>query len=312
MEKCKTLINKLQEQVANGADVAAMMITTQLLQVELAKLIKSEAAEMSSSSVSVVLPRLHTISVVNSTGVLVASEALPSASEAQDAALMTVEELNTEEPSIASVAPVAAPPLAVQEKTLEMSAEVSTVTHIPSIQEQEREEPKKEDVWHLEPDIVKIDDESAEAIPADMIFPVAPISGEKEVWILDPVLETPTLAHQDEIKELNEMMGKISTESLNDRLKNVRADISSALKEAPVRDLKKAIGVNDRFLYLNELFRGDVDMYERSIKTINNFRILPEAEYWIERELKIKLGWDVNSAAVAQFNQLVKRRFAST
>ena len=33
-------------------------------------------------------------------------------------------------------------------------------------------------------------------------------------------------------------------------------------------------------------------MYERSIKTINNFRILPEAEYWMERELKIKLGWD--------------------
>ncbi len=35
-------------------------------------------------------------------------------------------------------------------------------------------------------------------------------------------------------------------------------------------------------------------MYERSIKTINAFRILPEAEYWMERELKVKLGWDEN------------------
>jgi len=31
-------------------------------------------------------------------------------------------------------------------------------------------------------------------------------------------------------------------------------------------------------------------MYERSIKTINGFRILPEAEYWMERELKSSLG----------------------
>ncbi|HMC99953.1 MAG TPA: hypothetical protein VKH37_07365, partial [Ferruginibacter sp.] len=78
----------------------------------------------------------------------------------------------------------------------------------------------------------------------------------------------------------------------------------------PIRDLKKAIGVNDRFLFINELFRGDESMYERSIKTINSFSILPEAEYWIQRELKVKNGWDDNDAIVKQFYQLVKRRFS--
>lgn len=132
----------------------------------------------------------------------------------------------------------------------------------------------------------------------------------KEVWALDPILETPTLAHQDEIKELNEKMGQLNMSSLNDKLKTERAEISSFLTETPVRDLKKAIGVNDRFLFLSELFRGDIDMYERSIKTINNFRILAEAEYWIERELKVKIGWAENTEAVKQFDQLVKRRFS--
>lgn len=63
-------------------------------------------------------------------------------------------------------------------------------------------------------------------------------------------------------------------------------------------------------LFLSELFRGDETMYERSLKTINNFRIYPEAEYWIERELKVKLGWDENKEAVKQFRHLVRRRFS--
>ena len=98
--------------------------------------------------------------------------------------------------------------------------------------------------------------------------------------------------------------------SLNDKLKTERVELGSTLKEGPVKDLKKAIGINDRFLFLNELFRGDEPMYERSIKTINNFRIYPEAEYWIERELKVKLGWDENKPVVKHFCQLVKRRFS--
>ena len=37
-------------------------------------------------------------------------------------------------------------------------------------------------------------------------------------------------------------------------------------------------------------------MYERSIKTINSFNIYAEAEYWISRELKVKLGWNNDHA----------------
>ena len=51
-------------------------------------------------------------------------------------------------------------------------------------------------------------------------------------------------------------------------------------------------------------------MYERSIKTINGFRIFAEAEYWIERELKVKLGWEEDKPATRHFYQLVKRRFS--
>ena len=128
-------------------------------------------------------------------------------------------------------------------------------------------------------------------------------------WLFDPMDDVPTLAHQKQFREMNDIFGEHGS-SLNDRLKTEKKELASVLTEGPVRDLKKAIGINDRFVFLSELFRGDEAMYERSLKTINNFRIYPEAEYWIERELKVKLGWDENKEAVKHFRQLVRRRFS--
>lgn len=96
--------------------------------------------------------------------------------------------------------------------------------------------------------------------------------------------------------------------SLNESLRENKTEISEKLFDTPIRDLKKAISINERYVFINELFNGDEAMYERSIKTINGFSIYPEAEYWIRRELKLKLGWkDVQ--VVRDFDQLVRRRF---
>lgn len=74
--------------------------------------------------------------------------------------------------------------------------------------------------------------------------------------------------------------------------------------------MKKAITINDRHRFIHELFRDDETMYERSIKTINSFHIFAEAEFWIQRELKVKLGWDTTLELVKVFDQLVRRRFS--
>ena len=126
--------------------------------------------------------------------------------------------------------------------------------------------------------------------------------------VFDPLMEIPTFAQQGKEKELNDLT--VQGESLNDRLKQGKPELVERLKETPVKDLRKAIGINDRFLFINDLFRGDENMYERCIKTINSFNIYAEAEYWISRELKVKLGWRDDSETVQHFDQLVKRRFS--
>lgn len=155
-------------------------------------------------------------------------------------------------------------------------------------------------------------------VPVPLVAAVAPPppasrkETERGVWPFDPLAEKPTdrFTLSQKSREINDIIGGGAGNSLNEKLKSEIADLRSALNDAPIRDLKKAIGVNDRYVFVNQLFRGDEAMYERSIKTINGFRILPEAEYWMERELKVKLGWDENREITRHFYQLVKRRFS--
>ncbi|HEV7780619.1 MAG TPA: hypothetical protein VGO58_05100, partial [Chitinophagaceae bacterium] len=117
--------------------------------------------------------------------------------------------------------------------------------------------------------------------------------------VFDPMTEIPTLSHQP--REVND--NGTPGESLNDKLKQGKTELVEILKETPVKDLRKAVGINDRFVFINELFRGDENMYERSIKTINTFNIYAEAEYWISRELKLKLAWNNDNQTVQHFDQ---------
>lgn len=152
-------------------------------------------------------------------------------------------------------------------------------------------------------------------IPAAAVKQVEPIAEIKEKIVIeeqpDPV---PEIKVQPVIKEIqqdiNETMA-INGKSLNERLAGgTEKEVSHTLNGEPIKDLRKGIGLNDRYVFVNELFRGDETMYERSIKTINSFNIYAEAQYWMERELKIKLGWKDDLHTVKQFYALVRRRFS--
>jgi hypothetical protein len=133
----------------------------------------------------------------------------------------------------------------------------------------------------------------------------------------DPMEEVPTLSTHSPVmdkKKYSVSHGVDDKETagleINDTLKESRTELAEKLQDVPIRDLRKAIGINDRYLYINELLSGDEAMFERSVKTLNQFSILPEAEFWMQRELKLKLGWNEDMILVQQFIQLVRRRFS--
>ena len=92
-------------------------------------------------------------------------------------------------------------------------------------------------------------------------------------------------------------------------VKEVR-EVKDHLVLEPIKDLRSAIGINDKFQFIQELFGGDEKSFEVGIKTINAFKIFPEAQFYIKRELREKNNWDEESNVVKQFDQLIKRRFS--
>jgi hypothetical protein len=182
--------------------------------------------------------------------------------------------------------------------------QAATETQPPNISEEKVVEVLQVDEKEIEEELDQIK-RNAEAVNSM-------VTNARPPFVYDPMEDVPTLSHQTPLAKTNFSKNEIPfeyPESLNDRLKEIKIELSDKLTDAPIKDLKKAIGINDRFLFINELFRGDEDMYERSIKTIQNFSILAEAEYWIRRELKVKIGWLDSDPVVKQFDQLVRRRF---
>lgn len=98
--------------------------------------------------------------------------------------------------------------------------------------------------------------------------------------------------------------------SVNEVLTEKVADRSQQLQQEPIRDLRKAIDINDRYLLLNELFDGDESRYEQVIKTLNGFSILGEALFYVDREIKTRPGYDKDGPAAQLLAQLLSRRFS--
>ena len=86
--------------------------------------------------------------------------------------------------------------------------------------------------------------------------------------------------------------------------------LAARLQKKPVTDLMTAIGINDKFLLLNELFAGSMEKYNKSIRALNNFPTLLGAITFMN-ELQIEFQWDVNAEAYKKLKDLVERRFIS-
>jgi hypothetical protein len=285
MERIQVLIQKLTDQVSRGESTSQLLMTVHLLQQEL-MLQQKKNVPAGTSKVAVVMP------------------AFPFSN-------LQLSDLSTEDKEVYE--------LKMEETDLYNTESEEPAQKIISLKDRNANNNLKTD-----------QDQQGRRLAAEVITPkeeqpVSKLPGEntninhrlperkKELPHLPFAFddEAPTLMHQKAParKEVHEVIGQ-KKDSLNDKLKQEKIELAHVLKDAPIKDLRKGIGVNDKFVFLNELFRGDEAMYERSIKTINSFHILPEAEYWMNRELKVKLGWSDNKEVVQHFYAVVRRRFS--
>ncbi len=88
-------------------------------------------------------------------------------------------------------------------------------------------------------------------------------------------------------------------------------ELSEKLSSLPIQDLKTAMGINDRFLTVNELFGGDNAAFGECIDMINGMNDYNEAKSFLLRKVAVKYNWsDADKLKkAAGFISLVQRRF---
>ena len=102
-----------------------------------------------------------------------------------------------------------------------------------------------------------------------------------------------------------------SGESLHRKIAsaNISKTVADKLHRNPIKDLKAAIGINEKFLFINQLFDGNLQDYSSAVEKINSMNDFNAAKQ-VAAELASQMNWDVNNEHVKNFMELVERRFA--
>ncbi len=81
-------------------------------------------------------------------------------------------------------------------------------------------------------------------------------------------------------------------------------NIASELRHQPVTDLESAIGINDKFLLIRDLFDGDSTAYTETIRTLNTFDDFDECMIHIA----VNYSWNPNSDGAKLLTELLERK----
>jgi hypothetical protein len=82
-------------------------------------------------------------------------------------------------------------------------------------------------------------------------------------------------------------------------------DLTSRLQAKPITDLRASIGINEKFLFIKELFKGNSDYYSKSIDFLNQAGSIDNAMQYIHENFQ----WDKESETTIKFLDLVNRKF---
>jgi hypothetical protein len=85
--------------------------------------------------------------------------------------------------------------------------------------------------------------------------------------------------------------------------------VVNKLQKPAIDDINKAIGFNDKFLFANELFAGNMQEFSIAIQQLNNAGSLESAMDYLSN-LQQLYEWDIEKETVKRLFDLVDRRYS--
>lgn len=105
----------------------------------------------------------------------------------------------------------------------------------------------------------------------------------------------------DKFNEEKTVVDKVSEEKQEE-------SIADKIQKDRITDLKSAIGINEKFYFINELFDGNMKDYNETIEVLAGFETLEETTNYF-KEINEKYSWDEGSDAVKQLTDFIERRY---
>lgn len=122
---------------------------------------------------------------------------------------------------------------------------------------------------------------------------------------IDEVLETNVKEKIPDVKDDSNV-----SSSLNDRFAQTEtSSLADQLGKQPIKDLISAIGLNEKFLFVEQLFNNDADAYKEQLKILNSMNSFDEAINYINNQLKNKFEWKLKGKVEKKFIRLIERRY---
>jgi hypothetical protein len=103
---------------------------------------------------------------------------------------------------------------------------------------------------------------------------------------------------KNEQKTLLDTLGEEKKETLAEKHQHAASD-----------GIKKNITLNQRFMFLNELFQGNMDEFEMVINALENCQSKQEALDFIRVNYFDKNVWEKDKEEVTEFLDIIHRRF---
>ncbi len=160
----------------------------------------------------------------------------------------------------------------------------------------------------------KIIEKEKEDISEEEIIAAPPIKNEVEEIQEEVESHLETSIEQNEFKvdieeeeEPTIIVGETFSKgkSLNDSMTENQT-LDQKFASSPITNLEPSIGLNDRFLFIRELFDGNTDNFNNAVTEIDKLGGLKEAVNYLSSNYK----WKKTEASL-KFVELVKRRFQS-
>ena len=160
------------------------------------------------------------------------------------------------------------------------------------------------------------EEETEEEEPEEVPSPApAPLSESTPVPTT-PSAPPPPETHHPNVHETRPQKATIDLFSTNspgtlaDRFREPHEkSVADRLQEHHISDLRTTIGINDKFLFINELFDGNMRVYDEAVGKLNECSTLAQADLML-LDLKIVYNWDSESPTVKKFVELVRRKFS--